>query len=34
MKLNAGERDIFMKYTELALQKNTSIGLSSIGTDA
>jgi hypothetical protein len=30
-KLNAGDRDIFMKYTGLALQKGTSMGLSSMG---
>jgi hypothetical protein len=30
-KLNAGDRDIFMKYTGLALQRGTSMGLSSMG---
>jgi len=30
-KLNAGDRDIFMKYTGLSLRKNTSMGLSSMG---
>ena len=30
-KLTAGNRDIFMKYTNLTLGKNTSMGLSSIG---
>jgi hypothetical protein len=30
-KLNAGDRDIFIKYTGLGLQKGTSMGLSSMG---
>ena len=30
-KLTAGNRDVFMKYTSLTLNKNTSMGLSSLG---
>jgi hypothetical protein len=30
-KLNAGDREIFMKYTGLQLRKGTSMGLSSVG---
>jgi hypothetical protein len=30
-KLNAGDREIFMKYTGLGLRKGTSMGLSSVG---
>ena len=30
-KLTAGNRDIFMKYTNMPLKKNTSMGLSSVG---